>query len=66
MEKINALAANCELLDNFYLSSFRLRIYDSTQRILFCGYDTLTPPLSIEIRYVKIGSDYGNITLEMW
>ena len=66
MAKISALANHCDLLDNFYLSSYRLRIYDSTHQILLCGYNNLEPPLSSETRHVIIGGEYGNVTLDMW
>lgn len=64
--KISGLYSNCDLLENFDLGSYRLRIYDSDNRVLFCGYETLEPPTAIEVRYVKIGSEYGNVTLELW
>jgi hypothetical protein len=66
VSKINRLRSNCELLNNFYLGSYRLKIYNSTNQLLFCGYETLEPPRSIETRYVKIGNDYGNVSLELW
>jgi hypothetical protein len=66
VSKINSLMSNCDLLSNFDLKQYRLKIYNSTQMLLFCGSDVLNSPKSIEVRYVKIGSDYGNITLELW
>lgn len=66
INKINNLSSNCDLISNFYLGSFRLRIYNSTHSLLFCGYETMEPPISIEVKYVKIEDDYGNITLELW
>lgn len=66
MNKINSLAANCSLLHNFDLGSYRLKIYTSTQRLLFCGYEALETPASTETKYVKIGNEYANITLELW
>jgi hypothetical protein len=66
MNKIDRLMSNCDLLNNFYLNQYRLKIYNSTHMLLFCGNDVLNPPASIEIRYVKIGNDYGNISLELW
>ncbi|MFH0929582.1 MAG: hypothetical protein V1818_04525 [Candidatus Aenigmatarchaeota archaeon] len=66
MVKINNLDANCQLLEDFELGSYRLKIYNSTSMILFCGYEMSSPPRSIETRYVKIGNDYGNVTLELW
>lgn len=66
ISKINRLSSNCDLLDNFYLGSYRLKIYDSTDLLLICGQDVLEPPLSVETKYVKIGNEFGNITLELW
>lgn len=64
--KIDALYDNCNLLDDFDLGSYRLRIYDSSDLILFCGYDMLDSPSTIETRHVDIDGDYGNVTLEFW
>jgi len=66
INKINMLDANCTLLDNFVLKSYRLVVKNSTHTLLLCGYDTLNPSRSREVRNVKIGNDYGNITLELW
>jgi hypothetical protein len=66
VSKIDSLNSNCGLLDNFNLGSYRLKIYNSTHQLLFCGYETLEPPLSVEIKYVRIGIDYGNVSLELW
>lgn len=57
---------NCTLLNNFDLKAYRLKIYNSTQQILFCGFDSLEPPVAMETRYVFIDGDFGNVTLEMW
>ena len=64
--KINELNSNCSLIENFDLGSFRIKVYNSTHRMLLCGYDILNPPQTIEVRYVKIGNEYGNISVEMW
>ena len=66
MSKINELNSNCTLLDNFVLGSYKLVIKNSTHTLLSCGYDTLNPSRSKEIRNVKIGNTYGNVTLELW
>ena len=66
VSKINSLNLTCDLLNNFDLGSYRLKVYNSTHRLLFCGNEVLEPPTSIEIKYVKIGTDYGNVTLELW
>jgi len=64
--KISELSSDCNLLDNFNLSSYRLKIYNSTNQLLFCGYDNLEPPTALEVKYVVIEDDYGNVSLEMW
>jgi hypothetical protein len=66
--KINRLASgnNCSHLEKFDLKAYRLKIYNSTHRILFCGFDSLEPPTATEIKYVFIDGGFGNISLELW
>ncbi|MEM5778604.1 MAG: hypothetical protein QXD43_02160 [Candidatus Aenigmatarchaeota archaeon] len=71
--KILNLSYNCSnsdvyknLLWNFDLKAYRLKIYNSTHEILFCGFNSLEPPAVIEVRYVYIDNDFGKITLELW
>lgn len=72
--KVLSLNQNCSgtadiyknLLGNFNLNAYRLKIYNSTNQVLFCGFDSLEPPAVIEIRYIFIDNDFGNITLELW
>jgi hypothetical protein len=66
VDKIANLNANCDLLLNFGMNTYRLRIYNSTSLLLYCGTESLSPAKITESRYVKIGNDFGNITLEMW
>jgi hypothetical protein len=66
INKINNLVSDCSLLDNFVLKSYRLKIYNSTNLLLFCGIDASEPPAAYEIKYVEIEGDYGNVTLELW
>jgi hypothetical protein len=66
IDKIDKLETDCNLLDNFTLESYRLKIFNSTDQILFCGYDSLEPPIALEIKYVEIEGDYGNVSLELW
>lgn len=66
VSKINRINSECDLLDNFYLGSYRLKVYNSTDLVLFCGQDVLEPALSIETKYVRVGNSLGNITLELW
>jgi hypothetical protein len=66
INKINTLSSNCGLLDNFALKSYRLKIYNSTDLILFCGIDITEPPAAFEVKYVEIEGDYGNVSLELW
>jgi hypothetical protein len=65
-DKITALNGNCDLLLNFGLSTYRLRIYNSTNLLLYCGTESLSPAKITVSKYVKVGNDLGNITLEMW
>jgi len=71
--KVYNLSYNCSnsdpyknLLWNFELKDYRLKVYNSTSEILFCGFDTLEPAAVIETRYVYIEGDTGKITLELW
>jgi hypothetical protein len=64
--KIAALNGNCDLLLNFGLSTYRLRIYNSTNLLLYCGTESLSPAKITVSKYVKVGNSLGNITLELW
>jgi hypothetical protein len=72
--KISSLSQNCtgtsdyykNLLSNFNLNAYTLKIYDSTGQILICGIESTEPPAVIETRYVIIGNDFGNVTLKLW
>ena len=73
--KILNLSYNCSstadiyknLLWNFDLKAYRLKVYNSThQIILFCGFDSLEPVTVMETRYVFIDNEYGKVTLELW
>jgi len=67
-EKINRLSTlnNCTLLNNFDLKAYRLKIYNSTNLILFCGFDSLEPVTAVVKKYVFIDNNFGNVTLELW
>jgi hypothetical protein len=71
--KITALNTNCtntgvygNLLYGFEMKAYRLQVFNSTQRLLFCGFDSLEPSAVSEVRYVYIQGDYGKVTLELW
>ncbi len=66
ISKIDMLNSNCNILDNFLLKSYRLKIYNSTNLLLFCGNENLNPATAIEVKYVEIEGDYGNVSLELW
>jgi hypothetical protein len=66
MEKINALNNSCNFLDNFKIKNYRLKIYNSTSLLLFCGTETLRPAKVMTSKIVLIGSSLGNVTLELW
>lgn len=67
-EKINRLSSlnNCTHLNKFDLKAYRLKVYNSTNLILFCGIDSLEPVTAIVQKYVFIDNGFGNATLEMW
>ena len=67
-EKVNRLSSpnNCTLLNNFDLRAYRLKIYNSTNLILFCGFDSLEPVTAIVKKSIFIDNSFGNISLEMW
>jgi hypothetical protein len=65
-DKIATLNSNCDLLLNFGLNTYRLRIYNSTDLLLYCGTESLSPAKITVSKYVKIGNSLGNITLETW
>jgi len=66
LEKITALNENCDLFFNFEITDYRLKIYNSTHRLLFCGTDTLKPSKVVVNKNVLIENDLGNVTLELW
>ena len=64
--KIANLSYNCSLMSNFDIIEYRLKIYNSTDSVLFCGIDSLKPPKIFVMKYVIIENGLGNITLELW
>lgn len=64
--KITALDNDCGLLENLNLGGYRLTIYDSSTRLLFCGYVGVSPITTTVTKSVLIEGQYGNITLEVW
>jgi len=71
--KVNNLSYNCSnsdavrnLIGNFELKAYRLRVFNSTQQILICGYQSLEPVTVTETRYVFIDNGYGRVILELW
>jgi len=67
-EKINRLSSlnNCTHLNKFDLKAYRLKVYNSTNLILFCGIDSLEPVTAIVQKSVFVDNGFGNITLELW
>ena len=72
-QKVQNLSYNCSnfdsynnLLGNFEMKAFRLRVYNSTQQILNCGFQSLEPISVTETRYVFIDNEYGRVVLELW
>ena len=67
-DKIYDLNQSCDDLDTLDLGTYRLKIYNLSDLLLFCGSETLKPPKIFIIRYVSFvnENDLGNITLEVW
>lgn len=65
-EKVYNLSQSCDNLNIFDLKTYRLKVYNSTNLLLFCGTDSMKPPRIFVSKYVWIGNDLGNVTLEMW
>lgn len=64
--KITKLKSNCTLLWNFNLGAYRLKILNSTQQLLMCGFDSLEPATVTEVKKVYINGDLGTVSLELW
>jgi hypothetical protein len=71
--KVQVLNSNCtssdlykNLLWNFNLKAYRLKVFNSTHQILFCGFDSLESVTVMETRYIFIDKGFGRITLELW
>jgi hypothetical protein len=71
--KILNLSYNCSgsdpyknILWNFNLSAYKIRIFNSTHQILSCGLQTSEPGAVTEIRYVYVDRGYGRLILELW
>lgn len=64
--KVNSLNQSCNLLDILNLTEYRLKIYNSTNMILFCGIGTLKPATITVYRSIFVDNGFGNITLELW
>jgi len=71
--KIMNLSYNCSgsdpyknILWNFNLSAYKIRIFNSTHQILSCGLQTSEPGAVMETRYIFIDGGYGKLILEMW
>jgi hypothetical protein len=64
--KIYELNKNCSLMSNFGIDNYRLKIYNSTNLLLFCGTNSLKPAQVVVSKYVMVENDLGNITLELW
>jgi len=71
--KILNLSFNCSgsdpyknILWNFNLNAYKIRIFNSTHQILSCGLGTSEPGAVMETRYVFVDGGYGKLILEMW
>ncbi|MFH1229423.1 MAG: hypothetical protein V1678_03300 [Candidatus Aenigmatarchaeota archaeon] len=71
--KVLALNANCSgsdmlknMLWNYELNAYRLRIFNSTHEILSCGFRNPSSATVTETRYVFIDNGYGSVVLELW
>jgi len=68
INKLNRLASpnNCTLLQNFDLGAYRLKISNSTQQLLMCGFNSLEPATATEVKEVYINGNLGTVSLELW
>ncbi len=64
--KILALNNSCDKLSIFELDGYRLKAYNTTHLLLFCGFRSLETPIASVVRYVKIENDQGNISVELY
>lgn len=66
--KVYDLSQNCDDLNTLDLGTYRLKIYNSSNLLLFCGTDSLKPPKIFVSKYISFvdESDLGNVTLEVW
>jgi len=66
--KIYDLNQSCSYLDTLDIGTYRLKIYNSTSMLLFCGTESLKPPKIFISKYIAFieESDLGNVTLEVW
>jgi len=65
-QKIDELNQDCDRLNAFDIKTYRLKIYNSTDLLLFCGFDSLKPPVVSVSKIVLIENNLGNITLDLW
>ena len=56
----------CLDMEKFDLDGYRLVINKADTEVLFCGFVGITRIRSNAVRFVKIGAEYGDITLELW
>jgi hypothetical protein len=71
--KVLNLSYNCSgsdpyknILLNFNLNAYRIRVFNSTHQILSCGLQTSEPGAVTETRYIFIDNGYGKLVLELW
>lgn len=64
--KIDSLSKTCDLMLNFGIDNYRLKIYNSTNLLLYCGTDSLKPAQVVVSKYIMVENSLGNITLELW
>jgi len=71
--KVLNLSYNCSgsdpyknILWNFNLNAYKIRIFNSTHQILSCGLQTSEPGAVMETKYVFIDGGYGKLILELW
>jgi len=64
--KINRLNSECDLLNKTELRNYRLKVFNETHLIVFCGSESLEPPKSVSLRYVYVDNGFGNVSLEVW
>lgn len=64
-QKIFELNRSCGLLHNYSLVDYTLYIFNSTDRMLTCGYETPSAPMATITKYALVDNEVVNVTLQV-